>query len=371
MTPASDLDLLPTEIEEDLRASVRDVLADQCDPNVVTALYDGDRKVVGGLWKTLSADLGLAGLLIPESHGGHGASAREAAVVAEELGRAAAPTPFLTSAVIATTVLLDSGSPLLAELAAGTRTAALAVPWSTGPYEVLPALSSEGDRITGTITSVAGALEADLLLVPVSTPDRIAVCAVDADAVSREPVVSLDMTRQLADLTFDRAPGPVVLADAEPAIRHALTAGAALLAAEQVGVSRWCLETTVSYLKVRRQFGRVVGGFQALKHRLADLYTEIESGSAAAGYAAATLAADDPDVSIAAAVAQSYCGDMAVHAAEEAVQLHAGIGMTWEHPAHLYLKRAKADQLALGSPGAHRAALARLADLPPAPVRPA
>jgi alkylation response protein AidB-like acyl-CoA dehydrogenase len=368
MTPASDLDLLPAEIEEDLRASVRDLLADRCDPAAVTALYDGDRTLGRGLWQALSVDLGVAGLLVPESRGGHGASAREAAVVAEELGRAAAPAPFLTSSVIATTLLLGFGSTLLDELASGTRTAALAVPWSTGPHDVLPTLTAGGDRISGTVTSVAGALEADLLLVPVATPQGIAVRAVGAEAVSIEPVVSLDMTRQLADLRFDQTAGPAVLTDAETAIRHALTAGAALLAAEQVGIARWCLETTVSYLKVRRQFGRIVGGFQALKHRLADLYTEIESASAAAGYAAAALAADDPDVPIAAAVAQAYCSDVAVHAAEEAVQLHAGIGMTWEHPAHLYLKRAKADQLALGSPGAHRAALARLVDLLPAPV---
>ena len=123
-------------------------------------------------------------------------------------------------------------------------------------------------------------------------------------------------------------------------------------------MARWCLETTIAYLKERRQFGRVVGGFQALKHRLADLYTGVESAAAAARYAAATLAEGDPDASLAASVAQSYCSDLAVHAAEEAVQLHGGIGMTWEHPAHLYLKRAKSDQIALGTPGRHRARLA-------------
>jgi len=120
----------------------------------------------------------------------------------------------------------------------------------------------------------------------------------------------------------------------------------------------------VAYLKVRRQFGRVVGGFQAIKHRLADLYAAVESASAAAQYAAATHAAGDPDAPVATAFAQSYCSDLAVLAAEEAVQLHGGIGMTWEHPAHLYLKRAKADQIALGTPGRHRARLATLVDLP-------
>jgi alkylation response protein AidB-like acyl-CoA dehydrogenase len=173
------------------------------------------------------------------------------------------------------------------------------------------------------------------------------------------------MTRQVADVSFDGALSRVVVAaDAgEAAVHRDLLVGAALLASEQVGVAQWCLDTTVAYLKERRQFGRVVGGFQSLKHRLADLYTLVEQARAAARYAAATLAEDDPDQEVAASVAQAYCADVAVKAAEECVQLHGGIGMTWEHPAHLYLKRAKADQIAFGSPGAHRARLGELVDL--------
>nr|BFE74641.1 hypothetical protein GCM10020092_079420 [Actinoplanes digitatis] len=202
-----------------------------------------------------------------------------------------------------------------------------------------------------------------MLLVPAANGESVGVYAVPASAASIRPVVSLDMTRQLADVTVDGAAGELVVADGERAVRRALQAGAALLASEQVGVARWCLDTTVAYLNERRQFGRVVGGFQALKHRLADLYTGVESANAAARYAAVTLATGDPDASIATAVAQAFCGDLAVTAAEEAVQLHGGIGMTWEHPAHLYLKRAKADQLALGTPGVHRARLANLIDI--------
>jgi alkylation response protein AidB-like acyl-CoA dehydrogenase len=360
----SDLDLLYTDVEDDLRASVRALLADRCEPTAVIAVYDGDRSLVDGLWKALAAEMGLAGLLVPEERGGAGASAREAAVVMEELGRAVAPVPFLTSAVIATTVLLDAEADLLAALAAGERTAALAVPLSTAPDgALLAARADAGGRLTGAITSVAGALEADVLLVPATTGDGIAVYAVPASAAGIAPVVSLDMTRQLADVTFDGVAGELVVADGESAVRRALQAGAALLASEQLGVARWCLDTTVAYLNDRRQFGRVVGGFQALKHRLADLYTGVESANAAARYAAAALAAGDPDAPVATAVAQAFCGDLAVTAAEEAVQLHGGIGMTWEHPAHLYLKRAKADQIALGTPGAYRARLAGLIDL--------
>jgi alkylation response protein AidB-like acyl-CoA dehydrogenase len=224
----------------------------------------------------------------------------------------------------------------------------------------------DGGRLSGTVTSVAGAVEADVLLVPVGVERGVEVHAVAASAATVEPVTSLDMTRQVADVSFAGAPSEVVVeADAGgAAVRDALLAGAALLASEQVGIAQWCLDTTVAYLKERRQFGRVVGGFQAVKHRLADLYTLVEQARAAARYAAATVAERDPDAEVAASVAQAYCSDVAVKAAEECVQLHGGIGMTWEHPAHLYLKRAKADQIAFGTPSVHRAHLAQLVDLP-------
>ncbi|MEU4710290.1 acyl-CoA dehydrogenase family protein [Nocardia salmonicida] len=360
----TELDLLYTEVEDDLRNVVRAVLAAHCAPGAVTALYDGDRSLVASLWKSIAVDLGLAGLLVPEDRGGAGASAREAAVVLEELGRFVAPVPFLTSAVVATTLLLDTDGPLLGQLAAGELTAALVTPLSTSAYGVFPTASLGPDGLTGTITSVAGALEADILLVPVSGPDGIAVYAVSADRADISPVISLDMTRQLADITFDAVTGEQVVADGEVAVRRALEAGTALLASEQYGIARWCLDETVAYLKERRQFGRVVGGFQAIKHRLADLYTAVESANAAARYAAATLAAHDADTAVAAVVAQAFCGDLAVFAGEEAVQLHGGMGMTWEHPAHLYLKRAKADQIAFGTGGIHRSHLAELVDIP-------
>jgi alkylation response protein AidB-like acyl-CoA dehydrogenase len=225
---------------------------------------------------------------------------------------------------------------------------------------------ADGGGLQGRVTSVAGALEAATLLVPVGSANGVELHLVDAADVKVDAVVSLDMTRPLADLELDSATSTLVVPaeDGGDAVRSALTLGAALLASEQLGVAQWCLETTVAYLKERRQFGRVVGGFQALKHRLADLYTAVESARAAARYAAATAAADHPDRDVAASIAQSFCADIAVRAAEECVQLHGGLGMTWEHPAHLYLKRAKADQIAFGLPSAHRALLADLVDLP-------
>lgn len=366
MSATPDFDLLANDVERDLRATVRGLLAAQCDAPAVTALYDGDRSMVGPLWRSLASELGLAGLLVPEDLGGAGATPREAAAVLDEIGRACAPVPFLTSAVIATALLKavdgDAARALLEGLASGERTAALVLPFSTGPDDALSAVNAQGGRLSGEVRSVAGALEADVLLVPTQADSKVAVYAVERGDAEVAGVSSLDMTRQVADVSFSDATATLLTADGERAVRDALLAGAALLASEQAGVARWCLEETVAYLKVRKQFGRVVGGFQALKHRLADLYAEVESASAAARYAAAALEADE-DVPIAGRLAAAYASEVAVHAAEEAVQLHGGIGMTWEHPAHLYLKKAKADQIGLGSPGAHRAALAALVEL--------
>lgn len=370
-TMSADVNLLYTDVEDSLRDSVRSLLADRCPTDRVIEVYDGARDLEPALWRVLAADLGLAGLLVPETHGGAGAGAREAAVVLEELGRFAAPVPFLTSAVVATTAVQHSADDdLLSSMASGQVTAALAVPLSAGATTFTAEVRvAEDGTLLGAVTSVAGALDAGVLLVPVATAAGIELHKVDTGEAGVTPVVSLDMTRQLADIDFTGA-ASVRIADAGrggDAVRRALELGAALLASEQAGVAEWCLRSTVDYLRDRRQFGRVVGGFQAVKHRLADLWVEVESARVAARYAAATAAEADPDRTVAASLAQAYCSDAAVHAAEECVQLHGGIGMTWEHPAHLYLKRAKADQLAFGTAAAHRAKLADLVDLPAAP----
>ena len=222
-------------------------------------------------------------------------------------------------------------------------------------------------KLSGTITCVAGACEATTLIVPGTKHGKPALWVVDAAApgVTLTPVLSLDMTRPLVDLELSGAVATRVYVDgASETVRVALLTGVALLASEQVGIAQWCLETTVAYVKDRKQFGRAIGSFQAIKHRLADLWLQVGSATAAARYAADTAARGDADAEIAARVAASYCGDVAVKAAEECIQLHGGIGMTWEYPAHLYLKRAKSDQLAFGSGYAHRARLAELVDLP-------
>ncbi|KOV89419.1 acyl-CoA dehydrogenase family protein [Streptomyces sp. NRRL B-3648] len=352
-------DLLYSEEEEALRAAVRDLLTDHCDAPGVIARTESGTPHDRAAWKALADGMGLAGLLVPEEHGGQGASHREAAVVLEELGRAVAPVPYLTSAVVATEALLAcDDAELLGQLASGRTIGALAVGLHTAPGAAPRTVRLENGTLHGEVTAVADAAVADVLLVPA---DDGGLYAVTADAVTVTPQVSLDLTRPLATVTLAGAAGRRV-GDAGPAVRRALRAAAGLLASEQLGVAEWALTETVRYLKERKQFNRPVGGFQALKHRLAQLWLEVVNLRAAARAAADALASgEDTDLTV--AVAQAYAAPVAVRATEEAVQLHGGIGMTWEHPAHLYLKRAKADSIAYGTAGAHREALAGLADL--------
>ncbi|MFI6357806.1 acyl-CoA dehydrogenase family protein [Streptomyces sp. NPDC050743] len=357
MTKAPDL--LYSEEEEALRAAVRDLLTDHCPPADVIARVESDTPHDLALWKSLAEGMGLAGLLVPEEQGGQGASAREVAVVLEELGRAVAPVPYLTSAVVATEALLACGDEeLLGQLASGRTIGALAVGLHAAPGTAFKSVRLENGLLHGELTGIADAAVTDVLLVPA---DDGGLYAVAAGAATVTPQTSLDLTRPLATVRLDGAPGRRV-GEAEPAVRRALRAAAGLLASEQLGVADWALTETVRYLKERRQFNRPVGGFQALKHRLAQLWLEVVNLRAAARAAADALASGaDTDVSV--AVAQAYAAPVAVHAAEEALQLHGGIGMTWEHPIHLCLKRAKADSIAYGTAGAHREALAELVDL--------
>ncbi|MYR86260.1 acyl-CoA dehydrogenase [Streptomyces sp. SID685] len=352
-------DLLYSQEEDALRAAVRDLLTDHCTAADVAARAESAAPHDLDLWKSLAQSMGLAGLLIPEALGGQGAGHREAAVVLEELGRAVAPVPYLTSAVVATEALLGCGDEeLLGRLATGRTIGVLAVGLHLGPGAPVPVVRLEDGTLHGELTGIADAAVADVLLVPA---DDGGLYAVAADAVTRTPQVSLDLTRPLATVTLDGASGRR-LGDAEPAVRRALRAAAGLLASEQLGLADWALTETVRYLKERKQFNRPVGGFQALKHRLAQLWLEVVNLRAAARAAADALATGaDTDITV--AVAQAYATPVAVRAAEEALQLHGGIGMTWEHPVHLCLKRAKADSLAYGTAGTHREALAELVDL--------
>jgi len=402
-TAADELpDLLYTDTERALSDSLVSLLADRGGLDKALARIESAQTYDDKLWQAVAADLGCAGLLIGERDGGAGASYREAAAAAEALGSFVAPVPFLGSAVVATAALLSiaagapvsSGTPftpaktaadLLGRMADGSVTAALAVPFATAPGPqgstafpagVRLAGPRAGDaatgvaRLRGMVSGVADALPAGVLLVPADgVPHGLYLVDMSASGVAKAPVTSLDMTRQLCDLSFDDAPGTLIASGpaASRALDAALSAGAGILAAEQIGLAQRCLDMTVAYVKERRQFARPVGSFQGLKHRLADLWVAVTQARAASRYAAACLASGSPDARVAVALAKAYCSEVAVNAAQECVQMHGGIGFTWEHTAHLYLKRAKADSIGFGTPDAHRAALASLVNLPAAP----
>ena len=395
-------DLLYSDTERALSDSLVSLLADRGGLDKALARIESAQTYDDKLWQAVATDLGCAGLLIGERYGGADASYREAAAAAEVLGSFVAPVPFLGSSVVATTALLSvasglstsSGTPftpakvaadLLGRMADGGVTAALAVPFATAPGTQGPqggaafpasvrlAGPRPGDaatgvaRLRGMAIGVADALPAGVLLVPADgVPHGLYLVDMSAPGVAKAPVISLDMTRQLCDVSFDDAPGTLIASGpaASRALDAALNAGAGILAAEQIGLAQRCLDMTVAYVKERRQFARPVGSFQGLKHRLADLWVSVTQARAASRYAAACLASGSPDTKVAVALAKAYCSEVAVNAAQECVQMHGGIGFTWEHTAHLYLKRAKADSIAFGTADAHRAALASLVDLP-------
>jgi alkylation response protein AidB-like acyl-CoA dehydrogenase len=377
-------DLLYSDAERALSDALASLLADRGGLDKTLARIESAQTYDDKLWQAVGADLGCAGLLIPEQDGGAGASYREAAAAAEVLGSFVAPVPFLGSAVVATAALLSvsSQSDLLAQMAGGGVTTALAVPFAAAPGAAYPtsvrvAGARPGDaatgvaRLRGMVAGVADALPASVLLVPADgVPQALYLVDMAAEGVAKAPVISLDMTRQLCDLSFDDVPATLIASGpaATRALDAALTAGAGILAAEQTGLAQRCLDMTIAYVKERKQFARPVGSFQGLKHRLADLWVSVTQARAASRYAAACLATGSPsdpgDARVAVALAKAYCSEVAVQAAQECVQMHGGIGFTWEHPAHLFLKRAKADSIAFGTADAHRAALASLVNLP-------
>lgn len=358
----SQYSMLDTEEETELAQTLRGLLGKRAEWQSVLARTEQEQTTDLELWKQIAGELGLAGLAVPEELGGAGAGWREVGVVMTELGRATAPVPYLGSAVLATAALLHAGDKtLVAQLASGEKTAALVVPFTAGPDQVFaPTVTVSEGRLTGTVPVVADALAADVLVVP-AADGLYAVAASDAKVTG---TLSLDMTRQLADVTLDGAQGTSLGGDAAGAVRHALTIGAAMLACEMHGLAQNALDTAVAYMKQRYQFGRLIGSYQGLKHRMADVAVSISQLAAAAKYAAACAGADDPDLPIAAAVAKSHASITAVKAAEECLQMHGGQGMTWENPSHVMLKRAKADSLGLGRADAHRAWLGELINLP-------
>jgi alkylation response protein AidB-like acyl-CoA dehydrogenase len=349
---------------EELRAAVREVLDDLCPRAVPRATLDRADDELPTLWRSL-ADLGWIGIAVPEEQGGGGQGLPELAVVVEELGRACAPGPFLPT-VLSGLVIARGGSrtqrkELLPGYADGTTVAAIAVETAPGTLHARPDGSLS---ITGDAGAVLGAGLGQQLLIPVPG-GRVAVVDASADGVTVTPRPSLDATRRLASVVLDRVDVPSdrvldvqpdrLAEDAPPRVRDL---AAVLACAEACGIAAWCLDTTSAYAKVREQFGRPIGMFQAVKHRLADTLVLVEQMRAATWDAAHALQdADDDQARLAVAIAASIALDGAVEAAQMAVQLHGGIGFTWEHDAHVYLKRAIALRAWIGPSVAWRRAV--------------
>ncbi|MEG3627657.1 acyl-CoA dehydrogenase family protein [Streptomyces poriticola] len=352
-----------TEEQRELRSAVRSLLA---------------RHEGAAAWPPLTGQIGAAGLAVPEEYGGTGGGARDVHVVMEELGRVLSPAPYLGSAVLATQALLVSGdgaacARLLPGLAVGRATGSLAWAergsWDPAAIraEAAPgpdALPGPGGtwRLTGAKEHVLDGAVADVLLVAARTRAGVSLfrVAVDDPRVRREAAVTLDGTRAQARIVLDGAEGRLVGADGDGdrVLRRVLDLGCTALAAEQTGAAEHCLRATVAHVRTRVQFGRPIGSFQAVKHRLADAYVLVESARSAALGAAFAADAGSSELTRRAAVAKSACSEAFSAVAGEMIQLHGGIGITWEHDAHRYFKRAHGTGLLLGPPAWHRQRLA-------------
>ncbi|MCO1658228.1 acyl-CoA dehydrogenase family protein [Pseudonocardia humida] len=361
--------------QEELRRSVRRFCDNEMTSETVRALMDTRDAHDPARWKRMAEQLGLQGLVIPEEHGGSGATFVELAVVQEEFGRAIFPGPFL-STLFATCAILDAGDEeagkdLLPGIADGSTIATVAATEPDGRWDLAATSTTaraDGQgfarefALHGTKAYVPDGALADLLLVVARSDAGLSLFAVDPTAagVTRTAVNTLDQTRPMATVELDGAAGRLVGTDggAGASMARTLEKVAVLIALEQVGGAQRALDMAVEYAKQRRQFGRFIGSFQAIKHKAANVMLRVESARAAAYYAAWAVAGGSDEVPAVASLAKAYCSDAYFFAATENIQIHGGIGFTWEHDAHLHLKRAEASKLWLGDPTFHRAKLA-------------
>ena len=329
-------DPMDTEEAQALRDAVRALLTRRSGPEAVRAAMESPLGYDDKLWSTLCEQIGVAALAIPEHYGGAGAGPAEVCVVLAELGRTLTPAPMLGSAVLCGEALLRTGNDeacerLLPGIAAGTTLAALA--WSDVDGQATLTASAAG--LDGRACYVLDGDIADVLLAVARTPDGTGLYEVPVEGVRRERVTGLDPTRRLAVVDFASTPARRLdLGGFTEQLRQLHATAVTAVAAEQVGAAARALELTVEYTKQRRQFGRPIGSFQALKHRMADVHVHVEAARSAL-YAA--LVDGDPE---AVSTAKVVCGEAFTHAAAEMIQLHGGIAITWEHDAHLYFKRA-------------------------------
>jgi alkylation response protein AidB-like acyl-CoA dehydrogenase len=362
-----------TSEQDELRSSLRRFLTEKSPSTEVRRLMETDDGYDAGVWEQMAAQLGLQGLAIPEEYGGSGFSAVELGIVFEEMGRALLVAPFFSSIGLAASLLLALGDESankewLPQLADGSLLATVAVTEADGNWDIAAVQTTatpkgEGWELNGSKLFVVDGARADLLLVVARAQDGLGVFAVEADAsgLTRTQHATLDLTRKLASVDLANVEARRVgSGDGGAAIAYGLDCALAALAAEQAGGADHCLQMAVEYAKIRVQFGRPIGSFQAIKHKCADMLLEVESAKSAAYYAMWSVAEKSDEVGVAASLAKAYCSDAYFHVAAENIQIHGGIGFTWEHDAHLYFRRAKSSQLLFGDPRHHRS---RLADL--------
>lgn len=361
--PAS---LSPGVEQQELRDAIRGLLAKHSDIDAVRKASASDHGFSRELWQQLADNMSVAALAVPESHGGLGYGTDELSIIGEECGRALVCEPVLSSAIVGTQALLlgaadESIAALLAQAMDGSLLVAVS---SLEPeHDQLDAVETDsGWTVSGTVTHVVGGDAADVLVVSAETTGGRRNFAVHPSPRSRVTRSAIDPTRRLADVSFE---GSAALAMTEPGADAAFRARiddlrTLAVACENTGIVDRLLELTLEYVSTREQFGRPIGSFQAIKHRLADLLITLERARSASRYAAAVFAEDPDEAQLAVAVAGAVCTDAALEAAAEAIQLHGGVGFTWEHPAHSYFRRALGNEALQGDSRRHRA---RIADL--------
>lgn len=376
------MDFAFSEEQEMLRRAAREFLAKECSSRVVRNLMDSPHAFDEKLWRQL-ADLGWTALGVPAEYGGVG-TFLDLVVVLEEAGRALLPGPFFATMGLAVPVLIEAGSEpqkreVLGAIVQGSARATLAFTETSGRWDpegvtLSARRSGDGWRLDGVKHFVPDAEVADYIVVVARTrgegEDGITLFLIEGrpQGMTLTPLKAMDMTRRWTEMRFDNVQleASSVMGSAHhgwPGLKRSLEWATAALCAEMIGGGQKVLETSTEYAKTRRQFGKPIGIYQAVSHKLADMLVQSESARSATYYAAWTVDADAPDRSLAASMAKAYVSDAYKRIAGDGIQVHGGIGFTWEHDMHLYLKRAKASEVTLGDATYHRELVAQALDL--------
>ena len=362
-----------TEEQEELRKTVRAFLDAKSSEEAVREQMETEDGYDAAVWSQMAEQMGLQGLHIPEEFGGSGFGYVELGIVLEEMGRSLLCAPFFSSVVLAGNTLIESGDEAakqkyLPGIASGETIATLAYTEPSGKWDesgITATATKDGDayKINGTKSFVLDGHTANVIIVAAKTDAGTSLFAVEGDAsgLTRTALSTMDQTRKQAKLDFDNTPAELIGTEGAgwDTLSTVLDLAAVALAAEEVGGAQKVLEMAVEYAKVRVQFGRPIGSFQAIKHKCADMLLEVESAKSAAYYGMWCASEMNDELPSTASLAKAYCSEAYFHAAAENIQIHGGIGFTWEHPAHLYFKRAKSSELLFGDPTYHRELLAQ------------